>query len=136
MSVGCVAADPTLPVPLALAPLKLGDAIYNNQAIGITNSSSTTEIEQIENGEGDSLTHWRSTPIRQAQAGDLALAMATGEWRAGADGRTVLACSDGCSPARADRGDWRVASRLETSGRVLCLPADGEHGSQGGSRRP
>ena len=45
MSVGCVAADPTLPVPLALAPLKLGDAIYNNQAIGITNSSSTIEIE-------------------------------------------------------------------------------------------
>jgi len=81
MSVGCVAADPTLPVPLALAPLKLGDAIYNNQAIGITNSSSTTEIEQIENGEGDSLTH-HSLEVDPDPAG----------WRLGdgEQGRTVL----------------------------------------------
>jgi len=110
-----VAADPTLPVPLALAPLKLGDAIYNNQAIGITNSSSTTEIERIENGEGDSLTHWRSTPIQQA--GDLA--MASGE-----QGRTGGRCSAG----------WRLGDDERTG--ACLLPADGEQGSQGGSRRP
>jgi hypothetical protein len=32
MFVVCVAADPTLALALALAPLKLGDAIYSNQA--------------------------------------------------------------------------------------------------------
>ena len=116
MSVGCVAADPTLPVPLALAPLKLGDAIYNNQSTGITNSSSTTEIEQIENGEGDSLTaHWRLTPIRRLETWQVA--SRGGQCSASDQGR-----ADRCLPA------WR-----RRAGACL-LPADGEQGSQGGSR--
>jgi hypothetical protein len=52
MSVVFVATDPTLALALALAPLKLGDAIYCIQAIKQQELiNSIAEIEQIENGE-------------------------------------------------------------------------------------
>jgi hypothetical protein len=85
-------------------------------AEGITNSSSTTEIEQIENGEGDSLTaHWSSTPIRRLET-----------WR--------VASRDGqCSASDQGRADRSLSAWRRRTGACL-LPADGEKGSQGGSR--